>query len=136
MRLLHAWIYKSTWTTLFLVFIIYGLLVHDIRQRNNLTVWKYGFRQSKATNQPAVTLCHKSEISERKVDEALTALEMNTGENFRKDFVSALEVLVSFDSNPGLVGNLSSGAIKILNDHKDQLPNILKHVSFILRYTG
>ena len=33
-----------------------------------------------------------------------------------------------FDTKPHYVNNLSSGVIKILDDHKDDLPEIIKQV--------
>ena len=94
----------------------------------NKTIYKYTFKPPDEIKKPAVTFCHKSKVSLHKVDTVLKTMKMDGNDSVRNDFVSALEVLSSLDTNPGLVDNLSPGAIKILNDHRDLLPDILNHV--------
>ena len=126
---LHAWIYKSIWTFLFVTFFIIGYIKYDISLRNeNKNIYKYTFKPPEQIKKPAVTFCHESKVSLHKVDTVLRAMKLDGNESVRNDFISALEVLSSLDTNPGLVDNLSPGAIKILNDHRDLLPDILNHV--------
>ena len=126
---LHAWIYKSIWTFLFVTFFIIGYIKYDISLRNeNKNIYKYTFKQPEEIKKPAVTFCHESKVSLHKVDKVLGTMKMDRNDSVRNDFVSALEVLSSLDNNSGLIDNLSPGAIMILNDHRDQLPDILNQV--------
>ena len=92
------------------------------------TIYKYAFKRPEKIKKPAVTFCHESKISPHKVDKVLRTMDMDGNDSVRNDFVSALEVLSSLDTNPELFDNLRPGTIKILNDHSHQLPNILNHV--------
>ena len=129
---LHAWIYKSIWTSLFVAFTIIGIILYDITLgKEDKNIDRYTFNKTNESKKPAVTFCHKSKVSPIKADKVLRTLKLDGkigNESARHDFVTALEVLSSLDTNPELVDNLSPDAIKILNDHKDQLPNILNHV--------
>ena len=49
-------------------------------------------------------------------------------ENFAKDFESALTSLVLANEYPQSLSHLSQGAINILNEHKDVLPDVMKKV--------
>ena len=48
--------------------------------------------------------------------------------NFAKDFESALTSLVLAHENPKSLSHISQGAIDILNEHKDILPDVMKKV--------
>ena len=54
--------------------------------------------------------------------------------NFEEDFISALTALITAQDDPQRLKNLTKGAIDILNDYKDELPNILKQVKNICFY--
>ena len=109
-----------------------GIILYDMNIRNkNNNVHKYTFNKTNETKKPAVTFCHKSKVSPMKANKVLRTLKLDGkigNDSIRNGFLTALEVLSSLDTNPELVDKLSPDAIKILNDHKDQLPNILNHV--------
>ena len=48
--------------------------------------------------------------------------------DFAKDFESALTSLVLAHENPNSLSHISQGAIDILNEHKDLLPDVMKKV--------
>ena len=102
-----------------------------ILRNEDKNVDRYTFNSTNESKKPVVTFCHKFKVSPIKADKVLRTLKLDGkigNESTRHNFVTALEVLSSLDTNPELVDNLSPGAINILNDHKDQLPNILNHV--------
>ena len=125
---LRAWIYKSVWTFLFVTFFIIGYIKYDISLKEKRNIRKYTFKRPDEIKKPAVTFCHDSKVSPQKADKVLKTMEMDGNDSVRNDFVSALEVLSSLDTNPELFDNLRPGTIKILNDHSHQLPNILNRV--------
>ena len=51
-------------------------------------------------------------------------------DNFDKDFESALTSLVLAQEYPQSLSHLSQGAIDILNEHKDILPDVMKKVKY------
>ena len=51
--------------------------------------------------------------------------------NFKEDFISALTALVTAQDDPQRLKELTKGAKSILNDYKDELPNILRQVKSI-----
>ena len=51
--------------------------------------------------------------------------------NFKEDFISALTALVTAQDDPQRLKELTKGAKSILNDYKDELPNILRKVNLI-----
>ena len=51
--------------------------------------------------------------------------------NFADDFISALTALVTAQDDPQRLKELTKGAKSILNDYKDELPNILRKVKLI-----
>ena len=53
-------------------------------------------------------------------------------DNFDKDFESALTSLVLAQEYPQSLSHLSQGAIDIINQHKDILPDVMKKVQFAL----
>ena len=50
--------------------------------------------------------------------------------NFKEDFISALTALVTAQDDPQRLKELTKGAKDILNDYKNELPNVLKQVKF------
>ena len=48
--------------------------------------------------------------------------------NFKEDFISALTALVTAQDDPQRLKELTKGAMDILNDYKNELPNVLKQV--------
>ena len=50
--------------------------------------------------------------------------------NFEEDFKSALTALVIGEENPAMLSHLSQGAIDILNEHRDSLPEVMKKVKY------
>ena len=50
--------------------------------------------------------------------------------NFEEDFISALTALVTAQDDPQRLKELTKGAMDILNDYKNELPNVLKQVKF------
>ena len=93
---------------------------------------KYNVTKTEPTELPAITLCSNSKLSERNVDKVLEIEKWKqytaSGVSFRNDFHAALRALIMFDTKPHYVNNLGSGVIKILDDHKDELPEIIKQV--------
>ena len=51
-------------------------------------------------------------------------------DNFDKDFESALTSLVLAQEYPQSLSHLSQGAINIINQHKDILPDVMKKVKW------
>ena len=48
--------------------------------------------------------------------------------NFKEDFISALTALVTAQDDPQRLKELTKGAKDILNDYKNELPNVLRQV--------
>ena len=48
--------------------------------------------------------------------------------NFKEDFISALTALVTAQDDPQRLKELTKGAMDILNDYKNELPNVFKQV--------
>ena len=49
--------------------------------------------------------------------------------NFTEDFISALTALVTAQDDPQRLKELTKGAKDILNDYKNELPNVLRQVN-------
>lgn len=54
--------------------------------------------------------------------------------NFEEDFISALTALVTAQDDPQRLKELTKGAKSILNDYKDELPNVLRQVKLIILF--
>ena len=54
--------------------------------------------------------------------------------NFEEDFISALTALVTAQDDPQSLKELTKGAKDILNDYKNELPNVLTQVKLIYIY--
>ena len=81
---------------------------------------------------PAVTICSNNKIVNRQF-ESLLLTQPWKGYNkrnpsFADDFKSALTALVNAEENQNSLSQLSQGAIDIVNEHKDILPDIMKKV--------
>ena len=81
---------------------------------------------------PAVTICSNNQIVNRQF-ESLLLTQPWKGYNkrnpsFADDFKSALTALVNAEENQKSLSHLSQGAIDIVNEHKDILPDIMKKV--------
>ena len=50
--------------------------------------------------------------------------------NFEEDFISALTALVTAQDDPQRLEELTIGAKRILNDYKNELPNVLRQVKW------
>ena len=50
--------------------------------------------------------------------------------NFKEDFISALTALVTAQDDPQRLEELTIGAKRILNDYKNELPNVLRQVKW------
>ena len=50
--------------------------------------------------------------------------------NFEEDFISALTALVTAKDDPQRLEELTIGAKRILNDYKNELPNVLRQVKW------
>ena len=129
---LKAWVYKLVWTTFFTSFLLYGIITHNLNLRKDFVGKKYNISKTESTKLPAITLCSNSKLSERNVDKVLEIEKWKqyatSDASFRNDFHAALRALIMFDTKPHYVNNLTSGVIKILDDHKDELPEIIKQV--------
>ena len=54
--------------------------------------------------------------------------------NFEEDFISALTALITAQDDPQRLKELTKGAKDILNDYKNELPNVLTQVKLIYIY--
>ena len=54
--------------------------------------------------------------------------------NFKEDFISALTALITAQDDPKRLKELTIGAKDILNDYKNELPNVLTQVKLIYIY--
>ena len=81
---------------------------------------------------PAVTICSNNKIVNRQLESVLLTQPWKGYSkkmvNFAEDFKSALTALVIGEENPAMLSHLSQGAIDILNEHKDSLPEVMKKV--------
>ena len=81
---------------------------------------------------PAVTICSNNKIVNRQLESVLLTQPWKGYSkkmvNFADDFKSALTALVIGEENPAMLSHLSQGAINILNEHKDLLPEVMKKV--------
>ena len=81
---------------------------------------------------PAITICSNNKIVKRQLESVLLTQPWKgynkTITNFADNFESALTALVIAQENPQMLSKLSTGAISILNEHKDVLPEIMKKV--------
>ena len=56
--------------------------------------------------------------------------------NFKEDFISALTALVTAQDDPQRLKELTKGAMDILNDYKNELPNVLRQVKLNYYFTS
>ena len=56
--------------------------------------------------------------------------------NFEEDFISALTALVTAQDDPQRLKELTKGAKDILNDYKNELPNVLRQVTLNYYFTS
>ena len=56
--------------------------------------------------------------------------------NFTEDFISALTALVTAQDDPQRLKELTKGAKDILNDYKNELPNVLRQVKLNYYFTS
>ena len=81
---------------------------------------------------PAVTICSNNKIVNRQLESVLLTQPWKGYSkkmvNFAEDFKSALTALVIGEDNPAMLSHLSKGAIDILNNHTDSLPEVMKKV--------
>ena len=98
-------------------------MVHDV-EKTDFYVKELPF--------PAVTICSNNKIVKRQLESVLLTQPWKGYskkiENFDTDFESALTSLVLAHENPKSLSHLSQGAIDILNEHKDLLPEVMKKV--------
>ena len=84
---------------------------------------------------PAITICSNNKIVRRQLESVLLTQPWKgynkSIHNFAEDFERALTALVIAEDNPQMLSKLSSGAVSILNEHKDTLPEIMKKVNII-----
>ena len=83
---------------------------------------------------PAITICSNNKIVKRQLESVLLTQPWKGYnkiiDNFDKDFESALTSLVLAQEYPQSLSHLSQGAIDILNEHKDILPDVMKKVKW------
>ena len=81
---------------------------------------------------PAVTICSNNKIVNRQFESVLLTQPWKgynkRNPSFEDDFKSALTALVHAEESPQSLSLLSQGAIDIVNEHKDILPDIMKKV--------
>ena len=81
---------------------------------------------------PAITICSNNKIVNRQLESVLLTQPWKGYSkkiiNFKEDFKSALTALVIGEENPAMLSHLSQGAIEILNEHRDSLPEVMKKV--------
>ena len=79
---------------------------------------------------PAITICSNNKIVYRQLESVLRTQPwkgLNKSIlNFEQDFTRALTALVTAQDDPQRLKELTKGAKSILNDYKDELPNILR----------
>ena len=106
---LHDWFYRRA--------------VHDV-EKTDFYVKELPF--------PAVTICSNNKIVNRQFESILLTQPWKgynkRNPNFADDFKSALTALVNTEENAKSLAYLSQGAIDIVNEHKDILPDIMKKV--------
>ena len=106
---LHDWFYRRA--------------VHDV-EKTDFYVKELPF--------PAVTICSNNKIVKRQLESVLLTQPWKGYkkkiENFAQDFESALTSLVIAQEYPQSLSHLSQGAIDILNEHKELLPDMMKKV--------
>ena len=81
---------------------------------------------------PAITICSNNKIVKRQLESVLLTQPWKGYnkriDNFDKDFESALTSLVLAQEYPQSLSHLRQGAIDIINQHKDILPDVMKKV--------
>ena len=55
--------------------------------------------------------------------------------NFKEDFISALTALVTAQDDPWRLKEVTEGTKSILNDYKNELPEVLKQVNMKIFFT-
>ena len=105
----------------------YHPVVHDV-EKTDFYVKELPF--------PAITICSNNKIVKRQLDSVLLTQPWKGYnkriENFENDFESALTSLVLAQEYPQSLSHLSQGAIDIINQHKDTLPDVMKKVKYCL----
>ena len=104
----------------------YRPVVHDI-EKTDFFVKDLPF--------PAITICSNNKIVRRQLESVLLTQPWKgynkSIHNFAEDFERALTALVIAEDNPQMLSKLSPGAVSILNQHKDALPEIMKKVNIM-----
>ena len=81
---------------------------------------------------PAITICSNNKIVNRQFESVILTQPWKgynkRNPTFADDFKSALTALVNAEEIPKALSHLSQGAIDILNEHKDVLPDVMKKV--------
>ena len=54
--------------------------------------------------------------------------------NFKEDFISALTALVTAQNDPQRLMELNEGAMSILDNYQEELPNVLRQVKWNFSY--
>ena len=84
---------------------------------------------------PAITICSNNKIVYRQLESVLRTQPWKALNksilNFEIDFVSALTALVTAQDDPQRLKELTKGAKNILNNYKNELPNVLRQVKLI-----
>ena len=84
---------------------------------------------------PAITICSNNKIVRRQLESVLLTQPWKgynkSIHNFANNLEIALTALVIAEDNPQMLSKLSPGAVSILNQHKDALPEIMKKVNII-----
>ena len=101
----------------------YNRAIHDV-ETTNFYVKDLPF--------PAITICSNNKIVNRQFESVLLTQPWKgynkRNPSFANDFKSALTALVHAEEHPQSLSHLSQGAIDIVNEHKDVLPDIMKKV--------
>ena len=84
---------------------------------------------------PAITICSNNKIVYRQLESVLRTQPWKglnkSSLNFEQDFTMALTALVTAQDDPQRLLELTKGAKSILNDYKNELPNVLRQVKLI-----
>ena len=88
---------------------------------------------------PAVTICSNNKVVERQVESVLLlepwrSLRLEDPEHFPRDFRSAITALVMYKELPSMLGKLNNATIQLLNEYKEELPELMKKVFIILKF--
>ena len=104
----------------------YNRAVHDV-EKTDFFIKELPF--------PAITICSNNKIVNRQFESVLLTQPWKGYNkkiaNFAQDFESALTSLVLAQEYPQSLSHLNQGAIDILNQHKDALPDVMTKVNSI-----